>query len=102
MLREDTAAKGIGPGVLAYGLFALHDAVVKGLVAGLPVWQVLLFRGATILAACLAIGRRPLLERAAATPLKRMLFWRSVVNLIAWLCFYSAAWHSSWCSSQPA
>ena len=72
-------------------MFAVHDAGIKLLVADIPVWQVLFFRSATILVICLAIGRRKLLERAAAYPLKRPLAFRGVVNLVAWLCYYSAA-----------
>jgi drug/metabolite transporter (DMT)-like permease len=78
-------------GALAYGVFALHDAGIKWLVAGIPVWQVLFFRSATILVVCLAIGRRKLLERAASSPLKRPLAFRGLINLTAWLCYYSAA-----------
>jgi drug/metabolite transporter (DMT)-like permease len=77
--------------VLAYGVFAVHDAGIKWMVADIPVWQVLFFRSATILILCLAIGRGALLERAAATPLKRPLAFRGVINLAAWLCYYSAA-----------
>ena len=78
-------------GALAYGVFAVHDAGIKWLVADIPVWQVLFFRSATILVICLAIGRRALLERAAASPLKLPLAMRGVINLAAWLCYYSAA-----------
>jgi drug/metabolite transporter (DMT)-like permease len=77
--------------VLAYFVFAVHDAGIKWLVADIPVWQVLFFRSATILVVCLAIGRRALLERAAASSLKRPLAFRGVINLVAWLCYYSAA-----------
>jgi len=82
---------GIALGVAAYFVFAVHDAGIKWLVADVPVWQVLFFRSATILTLCLAIGRRGLLERAAASPLKRPLAMRGLINLAAWLCYYSAA-----------
>ena len=82
---------GIALGVAAYFVFAVHDAGIKWLVADVPVWQVLCFRSATILILCLAIGRRGLLERAAASPLKRPLAMRGLINLAAWLCYYSAA-----------
>lgn len=72
-------------------MFAVHDAGIKWLVADIPVWQVLFFRSATILIVCLAIGRRKLLERAAASSLKLPLAMRGVINLAAWLCYYSAA-----------
>jgi drug/metabolite transporter (DMT)-like permease len=77
--------------VLAYFVFAVHDAGVKWLVADIPVWEILFFRSATILVVCLAIGRRALLERAAASSLKRPLAFRGVIMLTAWLCYYSAA-----------
>jgi drug/metabolite transporter (DMT)-like permease len=86
-----TQTNGVALGVLAYGVFAVHDAAIKWLVADIPVWQVLFFRSATIFVICLAIGRRALLERAAASSLKWPLAMRGVVNLTAWLCYYSAA-----------
>ncbi len=91
LVRGETKTSGIAVGVLAYFVFALHDAAIKLLVVDIPVWQVLFFRSGTILAVCLAIGRRALLERAAASTLKRPLAFRGVVNLTAWLCYYSAA-----------
>ena len=77
--------------MLAYFVFAVHDAGIKWLIADIPVTQVLFFRSGTILVICLAIGRRQLLERAAASSLKRPLAFRGCVNLIAWLCYYTAA-----------
>ena len=91
MPRGESRTIGIWVGVAAYGLFAAHDAAIKWLVADLPVWQVLFIRSATILSVCLILGRRPLLERAVASPLKRALALRGVINLVAWLCYYSAA-----------
>lgn len=82
---------GIGLGVLAYGLFAVHDAAIKYLVETLSVWQVLFVRSATILAACLTIGREQLVRRAIDTPLKRMLAFRAAITMTAWLCYYTAA-----------
>ena len=54
----DRITLGIGLGVLAYTLFALHDASNKGLVATLPVWQVMTCRSATIVVAVLVFGQR--------------------------------------------
>jgi drug/metabolite transporter (DMT)-like permease len=88
---EGSKTSGIALGVLAYFVFAVHDAGIKWLVAEVPVWQILFFRSATILILCLSIGRRTLLERAAASPLKRPLAMRGLINLVAWLCYYSAA-----------
>lgn len=82
---------GIGLVMLAYFLFAFHDAAVKWLVAGLAVWQVLFFRSAIIMLGCLAIGRGALLRQAAATPAKGPLALRGAMILAAWLCYYTAA-----------
>ncbi len=87
----ETPTIGIGLGVLAYGLFALHDATIKWLVAELPVWQVLFFRSLTIVVVCLTFGRARLLAGAIATPLKANLLGRGVITLTAWLCYYTAA-----------
>ncbi len=48
-------------------------------------------RSAVIAVACLAAGRRPLLERAIATPLKGALLVRGAITLAAWLCYYTAS-----------
>lgn len=82
---------GIGLSVLAYTLFALHDASIKWLVAALPAWQVLFCRSAVIVLGCCVIGRRRLISRAVATPLKLSLAIRGAITLIAWLCYYTAA-----------
>jgi len=91
MMANDTSMIGISLGILAYGLFSVHDASIKWLVADLPVWQVLFCRSAAIVLACLMIGRRPLLERSAATPLKAPLLLRGLITLVAWLCYFTAS-----------
>ena len=90
-LTRHGALLGIGLGVLAYGLFTVHDAVAKLLVATVPVWEIMFVRAATIVLFCLCIGRRPLLERALTTPLKAALLQRGLIMLTAWLCYYTAA-----------
>jgi drug/metabolite transporter (DMT)-like permease len=69
----------------------LHDAAIKWLVADIPVYEVLFFRSATVLTVCLAVGGPALLRHAATTKLKPQLLFRGLVNLAAWLCYYSAA-----------
>ncbi len=85
------AALGIVLGVLAYALFGVHDATIKWLVADLPVVQVVFIRSAAVFAACLALGRRRLLERALATPLKGPLLFRGFITFCAWICYFTAA-----------
>ncbi|MGH7213111.1 MAG: DMT family transporter, partial [Acetobacteraceae bacterium] len=85
------AALGIALGVLAYALFGVHDATIKWLVADLPVVQVVFIRSAAVFAACLAFGRRRLLERALATSLKGPLLFRGFITFCAWICYFTAA-----------
>jgi len=85
-------ATGMALAGLAYFLFALHDASIKALVGrGIPAWEVLMVRSATIVAFCVAFGGRPVLRRAVATPIKRVLLSRAVITMVAWICYYSAA-----------
>ena len=86
-----TSTRGIVLGLLAYGLFCVHDAAIKWLVVTTPVWQVLFFRSVTVLMVTVAIGGRPLLNRAVSTPLKGRLAGRAMLMLTAWLCFYTAS-----------
>jgi drug/metabolite transporter (DMT)-like permease len=86
-----TSTFGIAFGLLSYGLFCVRDAGVKWLVVNTPVWQIMFFHSLTVLAGTLAIGGRPLLRRAVATPLKRPLLGRSLLMLISWLCYFTAA-----------
>jgi drug/metabolite transporter (DMT)-like permease len=86
-----TSTLGIGLGLAAYGLFCVHDAAIKWLVVTTPVWQIMFFRSAMVLAGTIAIGGRPVLRRALTTPLKRALAGRSILMLTAWLCYYTAA-----------
>ncbi|MGA9865923.1 MAG: DMT family transporter [Acetobacteraceae bacterium] len=85
------AALGIVLGVLAYALFGVHDASIKWLVADLPVVQVVFIRSAAVFAACLALGRRGLMERAVATPMKAPLLFRGFITFCAWICYFTAA-----------
>jgi drug/metabolite transporter (DMT)-like permease len=92
-MERGHAITGILFAVLAYGLFSIHDASIKLLVEQLPVWQVLFVRSVIIIVASLAIGRRPLLERAIATPLKGAMALRGVLTLAAWICYFTASRH---------
>lgn len=90
-MNTDRVMAGLGLGVMAYALFSVHDATNKYLVASLPVWQVLFFRSVTIVIVCLAIGRRKLLIRLVATPMKVPLAARGLLTLAAWMCYFSAS-----------
>jgi drug/metabolite transporter (DMT)-like permease len=87
-----SAITGMALGVLAYFLFALHDACIKLLVGGgIPAWEVLMFRSAVIVCFCVGAGGRAVRARAVVTPIKRVLLLRATITLVAWLCYYSAA-----------
>ena len=90
-IAGDRVVAGIGLGVLAYSLFATHDAANKWLAASLPVWQVLFFRSSTIVTGALLCGRGALLARVVETPLKWQLLSRGALTLVAWLLYYSAS-----------
>lgn len=75
----------------SYFLFTVHDAMVKLLVASIPVWQVLFFRSLTILTGCMIFGGPPLYREAWHSPVFRPMFLRSFLILAAWLCYYTAA-----------
>lgn len=90
--RRGGAMIGMGLGVAAYLLFALHDASIKILVGrDIPAWEVLMVRSAVIVLFCAGLGGRAMLARAVATPIKRALLLRACITLVAWLCYYSAA-----------
>lgn len=82
---------GIALTSFAYFLFTCHDAIIKLIVAGYPVWQILFFRSLTILVCCAIIGGRPLLAEARHSPVIRPMFLRSFLILAAWLSYYTAA-----------
>jgi len=88
---RDRVFAGIALTSLAYFLFTAHDAVVKLLVAAIPVWEVLFFRSLTILVGCLVFGGRSAYRQAWHSPVFRPMFLRSFLILSAWLCYYTAA-----------
>jgi drug/metabolite transporter (DMT)-like permease len=77
-------------GVASYSLFALHDALVKGVVTDLPVVQILFVRSLVIATACLAVGRRKVVVDLIRSPNKAMLLMRAVLTLAAWCMYYSS------------
>jgi len=89
--RGQNGTAGILLGLLSYGLFSIHDATIKWLVAELPVPEVLFFRSIAIVIACLAIGRFRLIERLLTTRMKGRLLFRSVMILAAWFLYFTAA-----------
>jgi drug/metabolite transporter (DMT)-like permease len=85
----------IGYGILltsfAYMLFTVHDATIKLLVVTIPVWQILFFRSVTILAGCFLFEGPSLAKKVARSPIIKPMIVRSILLLIAWISYYSAA-----------
>jgi drug/metabolite transporter (DMT)-like permease len=79
--------------ISAYFMFSLQDASVKWLVVAIPVVQILFVRSVTILAICLAIGRRDLVVRSWNSPVFGPMFLRALLLFAAWLCYYNASKH---------
>jgi drug/metabolite transporter (DMT)-like permease len=77
-------------GTFAYSLFAVHDALVKGVIYDLPVMQILFTRSVVIVVLCLIFGRGKLVRGLIASPNKSMMLLRAVLTLAAWCMYYSA------------
>lgn len=88
---SDSTSTGIALGVMAWGVFALHDATIKWLVADLPAWEILFVRSLLIVVGCLVLRRTGLLRAMVASRRKRTLLLFGMVNLAGWLLYYSSA-----------
>ena len=77
-------------GTSAYTLFAVHDALVKGVIYDLPVVQILFVRSVVITLICLGIGRRQMLRDLVTSPNKPALLMRAMLMLAAWCLYYPA------------
>lgn len=87
---DSATLQGMGLGIAAYSMFAVHDALVKGVIFDLPVIQILFVRSVVIALICLAIGRRGIITGLIASPNKPMLILRAVLTLAAWCMYYPA------------
>lgn len=91
MARLSGLGLGVALAVFAYADFSLHDAIIKWLVADLPVWEVVFVRSAVIFAATLGLGGRKVAWRAVSTPLRWALVGRGFLLLAAWLLYFVAS-----------
>ena len=91
--RTSATPSGIVFIVGAWFLFALHDASIKLLVAGLSAWQVLFVRSLVVLPVCLLLNDRGGHVGALAPPVRRRLVLNAVVYALAWIAYYTAARH---------
>lgn len=91
LTNTDTASlKGMAMGILAYTLFAVHDAFIKGIIHVLPAAQILFVRGVIIVVLCMAIGRSFMFGKLWASSNRGMILGRGVLTLAAWVMYYSA------------
>lgn len=77
-------------GLAAYSIFAVHDALVKGVIHDIPVVQILFLRSIVVTLICLAIGRMGVVRGLVKSPNKPMLLLRGVLTLAAWCMYYPA------------
>ena len=77
-------------GAAAYSMFAVHDALVKGVIHDLPVVQILFVRSVVVTLICLAIGRSEMVRGLVRSTNKPMLILRGMLTLAAWCMFYPA------------
>lgn len=81
---------GMGLGIAAYSLFAVHDAMIKSVIMALPAPQILFFRGLVVIALCLCIGRITIVGELWRSKNRMMILGRGLMTLAAWVMYYSA------------
>jgi drug/metabolite transporter (DMT)-like permease len=77
-------------GIAAYTLFAVHDALIKGVITALPAPQILFVRSAVILVICLAMGRTGVVVDLWRSKNRMLILGRGLMTLAAWVMYYSA------------
>lgn len=77
-------------GLAAYSIFAVHDALVKGVIHDIPVVQILFVRSVVVTLICLAMGRTAMVRGLVRSTNKPMLLLRGVLTLAAWCMYYPA------------
>jgi len=86
----NASLKGMALGLAAYSIFAVHDALVKGVIHDIPVVQILFVRSVVVTLICLAIGRMGVVRGLVKSPNKPMLLLRGMLTLAAWCMYYPA------------
>jgi drug/metabolite transporter (DMT)-like permease len=88
---EPSVIRGIGFSVAGYFLFSLQDATIKWLAAGFSAPQILFMRSLVVVPFCLCFFGPGLAPRALVSPMRFRLLLRSVLIVIAWAFYYTAA-----------
>ncbi|MCB8875312.1 DMT family transporter [Acidisoma silvae] len=89
-LERSSTGTGLILVLISYTAFALHDALVKILVAHFDAPQILFMRSLTVVVLCLAIGGRSVVTRGLFSPMRNKLLVRAGLTFVAWLLYYSA------------
>src|ERR1700761_485030 len=76
--------------LVAYLTFALHDALVKLLVAHFAASEILFMRSLTVVVLCLTLGGRSTATRGLFSPMRGKLLGRAALTFVAWLLYYSS------------
>lgn len=87
---ESASLTGMALGIAAYTLFAVHDALIKGVITALPAPQILFVRSAVILVICLAMGRTGVVVDLWRSKNRMLILGRGLMTLAAWVMYYSA------------
>lgn len=87
---ETASLAGMALGIAAYSLFAVHDAMIKGVITGLPASQILFVRGLVVVVLCLVIGRRDVVRGLMKSTNHVLILGRGLMTLAAWVMYYSA------------
>ena len=90
-LARKPAAAGLLLALAAYFCFALHDALVKILVARFDAPEILFLRSLTVVILCLSLGGRGVATRGLYSPMRWKLLTRALLTFTAWLLYYSSA-----------
>ena len=80
-------------GATAYSVFAVHDALVKGIIHQYDVVQILFVRSVVIALLCLVVGRRRMLVDLVRSPNRGVLLLRALLTLAAWWMYYPQGKH---------
>ncbi len=92
-LHDSASLRGIVIGASAYSLFAFHDALVKGIITGLPVTQIIFVRSLVIVLGCIAVSRGSVVRDLRRSSGKHLILLRAVLTLGAWCMYYSMGAH---------
>src|ERR1700744_73677 len=83
-LQAGSSIQGVAFGLAGFGVFPVHDALVKLLVRDISVWQIMFVRSSVILLLVAAFNGVAPFPRAFRSPVRMLLGARSLVIVAAW------------------